>query len=130
MDEQGRGRTDRPGPYALALAWLALGTVVVGQVQLPRPARSATVGRPTVVGCWLVRVATRPAAAPSLQRDLRLLRRAGLVASLRPGRMPGSRELVVLARSPAGVRAARDRAVRLGLPRGTVRRMPRAACRR
>jgi hypothetical protein len=127
---QPKARGNRPAAWALAVVWLAVGVVVVGQVQLPRPARSAPTRRPAVAACWVVRIASRPASASSLRRDLRTLRRAGLAASLRPGRRPGSRELAVLARSRAAARVARDRAVRLGLSRGTVRRLPRAACRR
>ena len=123
-----RGR--RPVVLGLVALWLAVGMVVISQVQLPRPARSAPVGRPAVAACWGVRVATRPALASSLRRDLRVLRRAGLTVGLRPGRRPGTRDLVTLARSRAGARAAGDRAVRLGFSRATVRRMPSAACRR
>jgi hypothetical protein len=133
MDERrrpGEAGGARPAAWALAAVWVAVGMIVIGQIQLPRPARPAPPDRPAAVACWVVRIAARPASAPSLRRDLRTLRRAGLAASLRPGRRTGSRELVLLARSRAGARAARDRAVRLGLTRGTVHRATRAACRR
>jgi len=141
MDERLRVRVDRldrtaargtrPVAWALAVAWLAAGVLVVGQARLPEPSpvRPRAASRP-VVACWVVRVASGPASASSLRRDLRRLRRAGLKAVLRPGQSPTTRVLVVPARSRSAARAARDRAVRLGFTRSTVRGLPRTACRR
>lgn len=125
------GRGTRPAAWALAVGWLAVGVMVVGQTRLPEPpARALPAGRPTAAACWVVRVASGPASAPSLRRDLRRLRQAGLPVTLRPGQRPGTRLLVVQARSRSSARAARDRAIRLGFTHSTVRRRPPAACRR
>lgn len=139
MDERLRVRLDRldrpaarrtrPLAWALAVAWLAAGVLVVGQARPPEPDRVRAAGRPAVA-CWVVQVASGPASASSLRRGLQRLRRAGLKATLRQGRSPKTRVLVVPARSRSAARAARDRAVRLGFTRSTVRGLPRSACRR
>lgn len=141
MDERLRVRLDRldrpaarrarPGAWALAVAWLAAGVLVVGQARPPEPSpvRPRASSRPAAA-CWVVRVASGPASASSLRRDLQRLRRAGLKATLRPGQSPKTRVLVVPARNRSAARAVRDRAVRLGFTRTTVRGLPRSACRR
>lgn len=120
----------RPALWALGVLWLAVGALLVGQVRIPDLARPLPATRRAAVACWVVRVASGPAAAPSLRRDLERLRRAGLPAELRPGRGTRTRVVVIPARSRSGARAARDRAVRLGFPRSRVRGLPRSACRR
>jgi hypothetical protein len=118
----------RPAAWLLTVAWLAVGMVVVGQARLPELARPVQASRPAA--CWAVKVASGPASAASLRRGLVRLRRAGLPATLRPGRSPQSRVLVVPVASPSGARAARSKAVRLGYPGSTVLRLPATACRR
>lgn len=124
-------RGTRPAAWALAVAWLAAGVLVVGQARPPEPSpvRPHAASRPAAA-CWVVRVASAPASASSLRRDLRRLRQAGLKATLRLGKSPKTLVLVVPARSRSAARAARDRAARLGFTRSTVRRLPRTACRR
>ena len=115
----------------LAVVWLAVGVLVVGQAQLPHlPAAPSAPAKRPAGSCWVVRVAERPASASSLRRDLVRLRHAGLRATIGPGRRPGTRALVVAARNPAAARAARARVSRLGFANSTVRRLPPAACRR
>jgi hypothetical protein len=58
------------------------------------------------------------------------LRLAGLPATLRPGRSPKSRVLVVQVASRSSARGVRAKAVRLGYPGSTVLRLPATACRR
>jgi cell division septation protein DedD len=131
VDERHRARTTRPVAWALAVAWLAAGALVVDQARLPEPdpVRPRAASRPAAT-CWVVRVASGPASASSLRRDLRRLRQAGLKAVLRPGRSPSTRVLVLPARSRSAARAAQGRAARLGFTRSTVRGLPRTACRR
>jgi hypothetical protein len=118
----------RPAAWLLTVAWLAVGVVVTGQAWLPEPARPVQANRPAA--CWAVTVASGPASAASLRRALVRLHRAGLQATLRPGRSPQSRVLVVPVASQSGARAARAKAVRLGYPGSTVLRLPATACRR
>jgi hypothetical protein len=120
----------RPAVWALGVLWLAVGALLVEQVRIPDLARPLPATRRAAVACWVVRVASGPAAAPSLRRDLRRLRRAGLRAELRPGRGTQTRVAVIPARSRSTARAARDRAVQLGFPRSRVLGLPRSACRR
>jgi hypothetical protein len=103
-----------------------VGVVVAGQARLPELARPAQARRPAA--CWAVGVASGPASAASLRRGLVRLRRAGLQATLRPGRSPQSQVLVVPVASRSGARAARAKAVRLGYPGSTVLRLPATAC--
>jgi hypothetical protein len=130
-------RLDRPAPpmrpkgWVLAVAWLAMGALVVSHAQLPDlPAAPSAPARRPAGACWVVQVASRPASAPSLRRHLRRLQRAGLPASIRRGHRPGTRELVVQTRTKAAANAARARVTRLGFAGSTVRRLPRAACQR
>jgi hypothetical protein len=129
-------RLDRPAvPYTrplvrvLAAGWLVAGIVFASQVRLPDLPPSPPPPRQPAATCWLVQVATRPAQAPALARDLRRLHRAGLPATVRPGPRPGARLLVVPTRTQDAAKAARAKAVRLGFPRSTLKRLPAGACR-
>jgi hypothetical protein len=127
-------RRRRP-TWLLLVAWMIAGTLVVGELRLPAPpaAASPVVRRPA--GCWLARVATAPDRQGALVPELRRLRRHGLAAALLRSKhwravRPGTRALVVPARSRAAARAAGTRMVELGYVRATVHRAPRAVCRR
>lgn len=120
----------RPVTRVLAAGWLVAGILVASQLRLPDLPPVPAPSRWPAAACWMVQVATRPASASGLARDLRRLRRAGLPATLRPGPRPGTRLLVVPARSQAAAKAARARTVRLGFPHSTLRRLPARACRR
>ena len=121
------GDDRRTTAWFLVVAWMAVGAVVVGQARLPERAQPVQASRPA--GCWGVRVASGPASAAPLRHGLATLRRAGLRATLRQGRAPQSRVLVVTARTRNGAGAARAAAIRLGFPGSRVVRLPAPACR-
>lgn len=133
MDRLDRPAPRRPRPVGrlLAVTWLAAGALLLSQVHLPdlAPVRPPARGQ-AEAACWGVWVASGLASSPAFGRDLRRLRRAGLPATVRPGQGAGTRVLVVPARSQAAAHAARARAIRLGFPRSSVRRMPSVICRR
>jgi hypothetical protein len=132
----GTAHLRRRGPaWLLLVAWMVAGTLVAGELRLPAPpaAASPVVRRPA--GCWLVKVAAAPDRQGALVPELRRLRRHGLAAAVLRSKhwravRPGTRALVVPARSRAAARAARARVVDLGYVRATLHRAPRAACRR
>ena len=124
------GRGGRVGRWMVA-AWLAVGALALTEVRLPDVAavRPPTVRAASGGPCWGVAVYSAPAAEPSLHRNLRRLRSAGLRATVLPAAQSGVRILVVPARSKQAAGAARARTQRLGFDRARVRRLPPRACR-